>query len=172
MQQVIVTGGNHHNTYGVIRSLGKKNITPFLLLVTSDSNSFILRSKFISNSKIVENESMAINFLLDNKDKLKKSIVIACSDGMSSALDINRNKLSDYYKLPGSNEQGRITYLMDKNNMSNLGEHVGFSIPRSWLVESINDIADVEYPCISKPLISKDGSKNDIVICEYVQSIS
>ena len=163
--KVIVTGGDHHNTYGVIRALGQKRITPFLLLVSEKNESFMLCSKYISGSEIVKNEREAILYLKKNNKDNEGSIVIACSDGMSSALDSNRDSLVPYYKLPGSAEQGRITSIMDKEVMSQWGRRFGFNVPKSWVVETTEDIADVEYPCITKPILSKDGKKTDISIC-------
>lgn len=174
MRNIIVTGGNHHNTYGVIRALGQKNLRPFLLLVSEESDSFLLRSKYISDRVIVRNETEAIIYLQNNKQDLEGSVIIACSDGMSSVLDSNRDSLSSYYKLPGAKAQGAITAIMDKEAMSHLAREIGFSVPKSWIVETIRDIVNIEYPCITKPLRSKDGHKSDIEICnshEELESI-
>ena len=165
MNKVIVTGGNHHNTYGVIRALADKKIKPFLLLVNEDSNSFLLKSILLEDSYVVKTEQDAISFLIKNCYEFNGAVVIACSDGMSSALDSSRNVLDDFYKLPGTKEQGRVTTLMDKETMSQLGVEVGFNVPKSWLIRSVNDIDCVEYPCITKPILSKDGHKDDISIC-------
>lgn len=166
MNEVIVTGGSHHNTYGVIRALGKKKLKPFLLLVNDSNNSFLLRSKYLGGYQVVDTEQHAIDFLFNNKDKYEGAVVIACSDGMSSALDCNRYKLGFNYKLPGADVQGQISSIMDKDLMSSLGKKVGFNIPKSWIVSSLHDIDVVEYPCITKPIISKDGHKSDIEICQ------
>ena len=166
MNEVIVTGGSHHNTYGVIRALGKKKLKPFLLLVNDSNNSFLLRSKYLGGYQVVDTEQHAIDFLFNNKDKYEGAVVIACSDGMSSALDCNRYKLGFNYKLPGADVQGQISSIMDKDLMSSLGKKVGFNIPESWIVSSLHDIDVVEYPCITKPIISKDGHKTDIEICQ------
>lgn len=165
MNKVIVIGGDHHNTYGVLRALGVKKVSPFLLLVSDNHDSFLLKSKYIADSKQVTHEDEAINFLIMNKNNFIGSVIIACSDGISSALDLNYNSLSDFYKLPGAPEEGKITAVMHKEAMSNLGREVGFDVPKSWIVKSIDDIHNVEYPCITKPILSKDGHKTDIAIC-------
>ena len=41
--KIIVFGGNHHNTLGVIRSLGEAGITPILIL-HGTNHSFVLGS--------------------------------------------------------------------------------------------------------------------------------
>lgn len=45
--KIIITGGSHHNTYGVIRSLGVKGIKSFVLLVSEENDSFLLHSKYV-----------------------------------------------------------------------------------------------------------------------------
>lgn len=166
MDRIIVTGGNHHNTYGVIRALGLKKVKPFLLLVHDNKESFLLKSKYISGHEIVSSEEDAISYLKKNKQRYKGFVIIACSDGMSSALDCNKNTLSDCYMFPSALEQGKITSIMDKETMSRIGKEVGFNVPLSWVVTSINDITSIEYPCITKPILSKDGHKSDISICQ------
>lgn len=166
MDKIIVAGGNHHNTYGVIRALGQKKVKPFLLLVCDNYDSFLLKSNYIIGSEVVSSEEEAIAFLKKNKQLNKGTVIIACSDGMSSALDCNKNSLSDCYALPGASGQGMITSVMDKETMSRIGKEVGFNVPKSWVVTSIDDIAKVEYPCITKPILSKDGHKSDISICQ------
>ena len=171
MRKVIVTGGDHHNTYGVIRALGVKNLSPFLLLVCDKKDSFLLRSKYLDGFEIVNSDSSAIDFLIKNKELFNGAVIIACSDGMSSAIDSKRNLLSDTYKLPGSKIEGAITSIMDKEVMSNIGREIGLNVPKSWIVESVNDICAVEFPCITKPILSKDGLKADIVICKNKQEL-
>lgn len=161
----IVTGGNHHNTYGVVRALGKKGIRIFLLLINDDSQSFLLKSRYVSRYEIVKNEVEAITYLQKHKKNFNDSVIIACSDGMSSALDKNFNSLIDSYRLPGATEQGRISTIMDKETMSRLGKSVGFNVPDSKVVSTLDDIEDIAYPCITKPILSIDGHKSDITIC-------
>ena len=165
MGEVIVIGGNHHNTLGVLRSLGYKGVYSNLILVGGDSTSYTRYSKFIKQIYDVEDEEGAISILIKEKNKFEKAVVIACSDGMSSAIDLYRDKLIDAYAIPCSNITGRLTSLMDKEAMSNLGRDIGFMVPSSWVVETIGDIDVVEYPCITKPILSKDGHKSDIKIC-------
>lgn len=171
MDKIIVTGGNHHNTYGVIRSLGQKGVKPFLLLIKGNHDSFLLKSKYLGGYKVVDDEKNAVLYLQNNKSLFEGSVIITCSDGMSSALDTNRDSLVDCYKLPGASKQGRITFFMDKETMSNKGKFVGFNVPDSWLVSAVDDITNITYPCITKPILSKDGLKSDILICHNKQEL-
>lgn len=46
-KKVIVIGGNHHNTLGVLRSLGEKGVFSELILVTSSKYPYVKYSKYI-----------------------------------------------------------------------------------------------------------------------------
>lgn len=171
MKKVIVAGGSHHNTYGVIRALGDKDLKSFLLLISEQTDSFLLHSKYLNGYKIVANESDAIDFLIENKETYG-AVIIACSDGMSSALDCNIDVLNSIYKLPGTNKQGTITSIMDKEVMSELGRKVGFTVPQSWVVESTDNLSCIEYPCITKPILSHEGHKTDVVVCKNREELT
>ena len=49
MNQVIVVGGNHHNTLAILRSLGEKSIKSKLIVITGDKKPFVSYSKYISS---------------------------------------------------------------------------------------------------------------------------
>ena len=46
---IVVIGASHHNTLGVIRSLGYKGIMPILLLISPNKKSYVAKSKYIKN---------------------------------------------------------------------------------------------------------------------------
>lgn len=171
MNKIIVIGGNHHNTLGVIRSLGYKGLKSSLVLVGKYENPFVKYSRYIDDFVEVDNEDDAITTLVDNKHKNKNAVVIACSDGMSSALDIHRNELIDTYRIPCSTIQGKITEIMNKEVMSQLARNIGFNVPSSWIFENEEDLYKVDFPCITKPILSISGLKSDIVICSNVNEL-
>lgn len=167
-REIIVVGGNHHNTLGVIRGLGFGGVKPIVILHIGDENDpYVAHSCFIKEIKLVSSVENVLQVLRDYSKKLvDKAIVIACSDGTSSLLDMHCEELSEYYILPGSSKQGLLTKIMDKEKMAELGHSVGFNVPKSWVVESEKDIDGIEYPCITKPILSKDGHKSDIKVCQ------
>lgn len=165
MEEIFVIGGNHHNTLGVIRALGYKGIQSNLILVTESKRPYTKYSKYIKRLFVVGDDNEAIKVLLEQKKYLKHAVVIACSDGASSAIDLNYDILHETYSIPGVKEKGRLTGIMNKETMSQIGKKMGFNVPDSWVVESVSDINKVEYPCITKPIVSKDGQKSDINIC-------
>lgn len=166
-KEIIVIGGNHHNTLAILRSLGEKEIKSLLIVVSNDSKPYVGYSKYIQDIKVVKVEEEISSAMYSLHKSSDKAIVIACADSISSYLDSNRDKLSKDFFLPGSKEEGKITRLMNKNTMMQVAVESGITVPRSWIVYPAKpEIESVIYPCIIKPLISKNGSKADIAICE------
>ena len=48
-----VIGGNHHNTLGVVRSLGYKGLRPPVIIVSSQKKPYVCNSKYIEKYKIL-----------------------------------------------------------------------------------------------------------------------
>lgn len=165
MEEVYIIGGDHHNTLGVIRSLGSEGVLSNVILVSAKKKTYVGFSKYIKNLTIVPSDEAAVKMLLNQKEKHQHAVVIACSDGAASEVDRNRDSLSDVYALPGCQQQGALTVMMDKSKMTELAEKTGFITPKSWIVERGESHDHIEFPCIIKPILSKDGSKSDIKIC-------
>ncbi len=163
--KVFVIGGNHHNALGVIRSLGERGINPYVVIQCKDKKPYICLSKYIRKYWIVTSETEVLELLKLEAKKLQggKAVLIACADNLSSLVDMHRNELKQWFCLPGAEEQGRITHLMDKEVMSDLAREVGFLVPQSVSIRtSDNKEIDIPQPWIIKPLLSKDGAKTDI----------
>jgi len=160
---VVVIGGNHHNTLGVIRSLGEKGILSDVIIMTPEEKPYVSLSKYIKSYKIVQTEQQVLDELYAYKAD-RKPVVIACADALSSLLDCHYNDLSERFFLPGSKKQGDITRLMDKEVMTELARDIGFCIPLSSSVDTKdkNKKIDIPLPWIIKPLVSKNGQKADI----------
>ena len=174
-QKVVVIGGNHHNTLGVIRSLGKVGIAPLVILTSGDDNSFVLKSKYIQRSWVVKGSEEAIKTLLHELASIdSKSVVIGCHDGISSAIDSNRDILLPYFEIPGTKKTGEITRLMNKKAMGELATQVGLNVPETIILNknSFTENRNIPYPCITKPVESKSGSKSEIVICNTPEELA
>lgn len=166
-REIITIGGNHHNTLSILRSLGEKGIKSLLIILSEDPKPYVSYSKYIKDFRVIKKIEEIRTALYELHKSKEKAIIIACADTIASYIDINRDSLSKDFILPGSLEQGRITQLMNKNTMMQLAIDSGLSVPKSWIVylNNIDNIDNIEYPCIVKPLVSKNGSKADIVIC-------
>lgn len=172
MNEVIIIGGNHHNALGVIRALGEVGFSPILILTTKEKKPFVSYSKYLKRVIVLESDEKIIETLLSKcKSKESKSVVICCSDSSSSIIDLNRDKLLPFFCLPGAKEQGRITYLMNKQVMSDLATSVGLQVPITLLGKEI-DNNNLPLPCIIKPIISKDGTKQEIHICYSKEEVN
>lgn len=163
-REVFVIGGCHHNMLGVIRSLGEEGVLPLVIIETKERSPYVAKSRYIKQCWKVTDETLVLKTLRNEAGKHgEKPVIIACADNLSSLLDMHYDELSQYYVLPGANEQGRITRLMDKEVMSELAAVVGLLVPKSVATDtSWNEVISVPLPWIIKPLVSKNGVKSDI----------
>lgn len=167
VNQPIVIGGNHHNTLGVIRSLGYRGINPIVLLITEETKPYVSYSKYISNCTLLKSKQEIVPYLLErNKEQTGKEVIISCADFVTSELDNAYDLLCGFYYLPTAKAQGVCNHFMDKDTMADLAVNSGISIPKSWIVEpgKVVNYADITVPCIVKPLASIYGSKAQIKI--------
>ena len=90
---IIIIGSLHHNTLGVVRSLGEAEISSeniWVLLVSNERRS----KNIISSSKYVKLENISfvtkceeiIPWLLNKKDFKGQAVVICCFDGAAEAV--------------------------------------------------------------------------------------
>lgn len=164
-RNAIVIGGDHHNTLGVIRSLGERGVRSDLILVTQEKKSFVDASKYVDTIMVVPNDTDIVDCLLNNfANNEEKTVVISCSDASSGQLDEQYNRLSPFFYLPGGNAEGVIAPLMNKRIMAGLAEEVGLKIPQSYYFSEKKDICNLKTPCIFKPIESRKGKKADIEI--------
>lgn len=164
--EVIIIGGDHHNTLGVIRSLGKVNIKPYVAVISEKTkNSFVLKSKYVKKGWIFPSEKLCLNFIFDNfSNNEYKPILISTSDSATSCLDLNYEKLIKHFFIPNGGSNGALTRLMNKEKLCKLALEEGLNIPKSWVCIDDTFMNGIKFPCIIKPIKSIMGSKNDIKI--------
>lgn len=163
---IIVIGGNHHNTLGVIRSLGERKIKSDVI-IHDCKKSFVVHSKFVRKKYLCTKDVIVQILIKEYAIENNKHIIICCSDISSSIVDLNKELLSERFILPGCIEHGRITSLMDKYIMSNIAVGCGITVPVS-VTTNVADLStrdDIVYPCILKPLLSIKGTKKNIHVC-------
>ena len=167
---IVVIGGIHHNTLGVIRSLGFAGFSDIKLILVGNEADFVSRSKYIKKQNVfkIESDTHLPEVLLKiGKESATRPVVICSSDSSISVIDQNFDKLSKYLVLPNAkNKQGEINRLMSKQTQDHIANECGFDIPesiRSTDVEAFKRWST--FPCIVKPAESINGSKSDIKIC-------
>jgi len=173
ISKVLVIGGDHHNTLGVIRGLGERGIYSDLIYVSSSEQTFVNYSKYVQKSTKVKDDSYIVSVMLDlYKLKDAKPVVICCSDASSGIIDDYRDKLSPFFILPGAEKQGRVSSLMSKKCMAELAVEVGLNIPQStYVIDPDKELPQIMFPCIIKPIVSRQGTKDDIAVCRTKEEL-
>ena len=165
--KVIVIGGNHHNTLGVVRSLGYKEIRPHVVIVTNNKKPYVCYSKYIERYQILSSAGEIVDYLLSIKDNTTKRVVISCADFVTAVLDSHQNELSAYYYLPVG--KGNVELVMNKDTMSRIANECGISTPRNLPLNEVTFDKSKKY--ILKPLKSIEGSKADIAIVKSKEEL-
>lgn len=170
---VIIIGGNHHNGLGLLRSLGEVSFNLYYIAYKS-KKSFVTKSKYLKGYWYAENMGELMAILNTNFRNVHPTIILPANDECSSILDQNYQELSRKFIIPHLNySEGAITKYMDKQIMNDYMRQKGFLVPFSFEVSLVNKewakefekYNKIEYPCIIKPLQSKDGDKGDIIVC-------
>lgn len=171
--KIIVIGGNHHNTLGVLRSLGEKGIFSELILVTSCKYPYVKYSKYICDyCQLLKWDDVPIE-LKNRKSRYNglKPVVISCADLATFQLDSSYDDLHSYYCLPLGRAQGEISNAMDKMVMRRQAVKAKLNVPYTYTLEELK-LGKVEFPIIIKPLSSIEGSKSDIKIIKSEHELS
>ena len=165
--KVVVIGGDHHNTLGIIESFGEKNIKTYAIILTHRKSSYVLHSKYIEEGWCCKDENSIVGCLLKNFDDTKnKAVLIATNDTSASILDDNFSTLSKFFYIPTTTPSGTLSNWMSKETMSELARKVNLNVPKTWIVTDAKIPSDIEYPVITKAISSVAGSKDNIKICK------
>ncbi len=164
--KVLVIGGDHQNTLGVIEALGQKGVRSYVIILGQVRNSFVLKSKFVEKGWICENEDALVSSILDNfKPEKKKAVAIACCDDAANILDAHYEQLDQLLVIPTVNGVGTLISWTDKNKMTETAKRLGITIPPSWLISNTTIPADIVYPCVIKPISSVNHGKKGFAKC-------
>jgi len=165
--KVLVIGADHHNTLGIVESLGQKGLNSYVLIVGENINSFVLKSRYVIEGWVCSSPEQVVDEMLKHfSDTKNKVIVYSSYDNVSSVLDSSVQRLSPFFILPVTNMPGSLERKMSKEYMSDLAREVGLDVPRTWMVSDRKVPADIEFPCITKAISSVEGSKKNIKICK------
>ena len=169
--EAIVIGGLHHNTLGVVRSLGEDgemqiNIKVLLIGQIDRDKNIISESRYINKQNIyyLERATDIPEWLVNNGTRNEKqSVVICCTDGSAEQVISNYDKLKNCYSLPSVSFD--ITKLMSKITQDVIASECGFLVPK-WEVVKKGEATNWNiFPCITKPEKSVQGKgKGDIHI--------
>lgn len=166
MTKIVVFGTDHHNTLGVIESLGIKGIKSDVIILSSKKWAYVLKSKYVNNGWICKRSEDVVSCLYANCISDKKKVpIIATSDLTACILDENHLSLEEHFFLPNAIPPGSLAQKMSKKYMSELAVKVGLNVPKTWIIENKEIPDDIVYPCITKAISSVEGTKDNISIC-------
>lgn len=163
----IVLGPDHYNTLWLVRSLGMMGLRPFVIIHTLKSKSFVSKSKYCSGHIIISDKENIISFLVGQTSEEKK-VIFTSSDELAELLDKNYNILSNKYFIQNCNsQQGCLSYWMDKKNMVKKASDCGLITPKTFSLSTHDnsEMSLVAYPCLIKPELSAEASKDNFRIC-------
>lgn len=168
MNKVIIIGGFHHNTYGLIRSLGEAGIKSDVILEPCQPKvNWLFASKYVIRKYILSEDENLVDYLLKTySDEKEKPVVYCGSDNSISLLDNAYNLLKEkFFIFNADGKQGRINYFMNKESMFPLAEKCGLTTIKTWHLKR-NEIekANLHYPILVKPSNSLGGVKTDIKV--------
>lgn len=174
--KIIVIGGNHPNTLGLIRSIGENGIPVILMLEPCSTLEFCcLRfSKYIQKKYFLKTEEEILEVL--NRDfsaEHKKPIILCASDAAISLMDAHYDELKDRFSFFNAGEQGRINHFMDKANMLQLAKECRLTTIRTWRLNSQSAIPeDLTFPCFVKASNSAVDGKTGIGLCDTKEELA
>lgn len=157
---------DHYNPLGIIRSLGKVNINPFVILI-GEKPVMINHSKYPQKIHIVHTREDGYEILINEYGHETKKPFLYCSDDVTMCfLDHHFDELKDKFYFYNAGEQGRIEWLQNKDNITDLGVQVGHDVPKKEIVDTGVMPTTLKYPIITKVLASTMGAwKGDVFIC-------
>jgi predicted ATP-grasp superfamily ATP-dependent carboligase len=171
--QSLVIGNDHHNSLGVIESLGMKGILSFLIIVGKKSNSFVATSRFVIKTLYCEEIESLTSCILNDLPLQNKYIVISTSDDVALELNNNLNALLDSCIIPGINEEKRLIEVMNKQEMVRIAQDAGFFVPTTFVLERGEAIPDtISFPVIAKSLISAKNGKSELMVIHNAEEFS
>ena len=171
LNKVIIIGTDHHNVLGVVRCFGINGIKPYGIIVKNDDSPlWVTKSRYWLKTWVIKDESEILDVLSRHfEDEERKPVIVCCSDGAMSFVDMNLDRLSDRFIVPSLNgEQGAITRLMNKEAQAEFLTRHGIPSMRSQIIDFSYSPQENEFdfPVILKPVASVEGNKNDIVVCD------
>lgn len=169
---IVVIGGSHHNTLGVVRALGERGYNVELVTIGKSKEHYVSSSRYVKKHHALLSVSELVPAMLKreiHKDK-SKDVIISCADVVTERLNQSREILAEYYILPGNEKQGEMLRLADKTTMVAMAEKRGLQAPTVWRMPQ--DKNKVTFPCITKSYMSSHGGKDDVKIFRDVESWS
>ena len=163
---------DHYNPLNVIRSLGEKGIKPIVILI-GEHPILINHCRYVGVLHQVQSLEEGYEVLISRYGNEEFKPFLLCSDDNTvSYLDQRYDELKDKFIFYNAGEQGRITWMQNKDNITNLGAEAGLFCPKKEIVDTGVLPKSLKYPVITKVLASTMGAwKGDVYICQNEQEL-
>ena len=153
----IVIGGDYQGL-GIVRSLGSRGI-PVCLIDNELSIARFSRytKQTIRVTELRDEQKTADTIVAIGRQlKLDGWVLYPTRDETVAALSHHRDVLSRSFRVPTA-DWNVVRWAWDKRNTYKMAQDVGIPIPRTWFLQSIEDIGqmDLTYPLIIKPAIKE-----------------
>lgn len=170
--KVLVIGGDHQNTLGVVEALGQKGVCSHVIILGHCKSSFVLKSKYVVEGWICQEERDVVTRIQGHfKEDEEKSVAVACCDDAANILDKNYERLQSMLVIPTVKEAGNLIAWTDKEKMTETAKNLGITIPASWLVKDNVIPDDIVFPCVIKPITSVNHGKKGFAKCENKEEL-
>ena len=163
-REVYIIGGDHYNTYGIVRSLGEKGVLSNVFIMRSANNSFVLQSKYVKYGVVCKTDDDLLKELTAVSGEIKP-VLICCSDYTLSFVLSNYVSLNEKFILPVCKDYKFTLSLIEKDFITAFAKTYGVNVPSSWTAKQRQIPEGLIYPVITKPLTSIGGHKSDLVVC-------
>ena len=160
----LIIGGNHHNTYGLVRCFGESGINVDLILYECE-DCYIGHSRYIDNlwyCVSAEDAVSKVKELVVIKDV--HYVVISATDTVASMMDLRYDEFAGKCNFFNAGEAGKITHYMNKEVQAEEATKVGLKVPITASFSKGERIEFNSFPCIIKPQASFAGGKR-LTIC-------
>ena len=179
-QKVVVIGHGYTSRLGVIRALGSVGYEVIVIVMTTLNKRGEINtekpidcySKYVSQIYYcLSDREKLVRLLLDKCiDEEQKVVVITDSDFSVATIDLNQDKLKDYFIFPHINhEQGAIVSWMNKVRQKEVARSIGLDVANGWVVDVVDGKytipKEIQYPCFPKPLATIIGGKGGLRKC-------
>lgn len=163
---------DHYNPLDVIRSLGEKGIKPIVILM-SEHATMIPHCRYVGKLYRASTREEGYKILMENYSHEEYKPFVFCSDDKSTSfLDQHYDEMKGHFIFYNAGEQGRVTWLQNKDNITNLGAQAGLDNPKKEVVDTGVLPKTLKYPIITKVLASTMGAwKNDVFICQNEEEL-
>ena len=169
MSRIVVIGGSHHNSLGVIRALGERGYEVEFVNFCPVGKDFVSKSKYVSKYQKLHGIDEVCDYLKSREVADNPTVIFSCADAVTEHLNLHLSELEEHYFISGVPEQGMMVELMDKTTMIEMAAKRGINAPTVWELPA--DRNKVTFPCITKCYISSHGGKSDIVILQSKEEL-